>query len=53
MLAGKRPAAMGYGGTLVSEQAVRPDNTLSLLRPVLGTHKLSDGVTKGSSQGLR
>lgn len=44
---------MGHGGTLISKQAVRPDNTLSLLRPVLGTCKLNAGVTKDSSQGLR
>lgn len=44
---------MGHGGTLISKQAVRPDNTLSLLRPVMGTCRLSTGATKDSLQGLR
>lgn len=37
MLAGKRPPIMGDRRTLISKQAVRPDNTVSQLRPVTDT----------------
>lgn len=37
VLAVKRPPIMGDGRTLISKQAVRPDNTVSQLRPVADT----------------